>query len=198
MGCLTDKLSENIAIDCDNIVIPGLESDGVIIPYADFDKPGSTINDTINTLLDDLKCKAGSTGYLVEGVKQLNTTNSEFVPSEDRLDGHRHTFNFRVLSPSAENREQASKITKGERYVVVVNRKWKGANNEDAFLVYGFDAGMYCTTFTESSNENDGAILITLASKDTSLEREIPRNLLIGDYEATLAAFNNKFIEPAV
>lgn len=195
MGCLTDQLSADIAIDCDNIVIPGLESDAILIPYSEFDKSGSTINATIKTLLDDLKCKSGANGYKIEGVKQLNTTNSEFVPSEDRLDGHRHTFNFRVLSPSAANREQASKVAKGERYVVVVNRKWKGANNADAFLVYGFDSGLYCTTWTENPNENDGAILITLASKDTSLEREIPRNLLIGDYDATLIAFNNKFIE---
>jgi len=87
-------------------------------------------------------------------------------------------------------------LAKGESYIVVVNRKWKGANDEDAFLVFGYDAGLYLTEMTEASNENDGNILFALASKDISLETEMPRNLLMTNYATTLTAFDNKFATP--
>jgi hypothetical protein len=193
MGCLTDKLTANIAIDCLNLSIAGLESDVVVIPRSDFDRAASTVNATNDILLDLLACKAGSTGFILEGVKQLHSTNSEFVPSDETLDKFRHTFRGVILTPSAANRLQASKLAKGESYVVVVNKKWKGANDADAFQVLGYDAGLYITEMTEGSKDNDAAILFTLGSKDSSLENEMPRNLLITNYATTLTAFNNKF-----
>lgn len=196
MGCLTDKISANITVDCNNLSIAGLEADVIIIPRSVFDRANSTINASNDILLDDLKCLSGNTGYKLEGVKQLHSTNSEFVPSEETLDKFRHTFRGVILTPSAENRLQASKLAKGESYVVVVNKKWKGENDEDAFQVLGFDAGLYLTEMTEGSKDNDGAILFTLASKDSSLENDIPRNLLMTDYATTLTAFTNAFVEP--
>lgn len=196
MGCALDKISADILVDCDNLSISGLEADVILIPRSDFDRSASTINAGNDILLDNLACKSGSTGFKLEGVKQLHSTNMEFVPSEETVDKFRHTFRGVILTPSAENRLQASKLAKGESYIVVVNRKWKGANDEDAFLVFGYDAGLYLTEMTEASNENDGNILFALASKDTSLETEMPRNLLMTNYDTTLTAFNNKFATP--
>lgn len=193
MGCLTDKLSADIAIDCLNLSTSGLESDVVLIPRSDFDRAASTVNGTNNILLDNLACKSGATGFVLQGVKQLHSTNSEFVPSDETIDKFRHTFRGVVLTPSAVNRNQASKLAKGESYVAVVNKKWKGANDADAFQVLGYDTGLYVTEMTEGSKDNDAAILFTLASKDASLETEMPRNLLMTNYDTTLTAFNNKF-----
>lgn len=193
MGCLTDKLSADIIVDCDNLSFSGLESDVILIPRTDFDRTASTINATNNILLDNLTAKSGLTGFLLEGVKSLNSTNSEFVPSDETVDKFRHTFRGIIVTPSAANRQQASKLAKGQSYVVVVNKKWKGASDADAFQVLGYDAGLYLTEMTEGSNDNDANILFTLASKDASLETEMPRNLLMTDYETTLTAFNNKF-----
>jgi len=196
MGCITDKISADILVDCDNLSISGLEADVILIPRSDFDRSASTINAGNDILLDNLACKSGATGFKLEGVKQLHSTNSEFVPSEETVDKFRHTFRGVILTPSAENRLQASLLAKGESYIVVVNRKWKGANDEDAFLVFGYDAGLYLTEMTEASNENDGNILFALASKDISLETEMPRNLLMTNYATTLTAFDNKFATP--
>ena len=196
MGCITDKISADILVDCDNLSISGLEADVILIPRSDFDRSASTINAGNDILLDNLACKSGATGFKLEGVKQLHSTNSEFVPSEETVDKFRHTFRGVILTPSAENRLQASLLAKGESYIVVVNRKWKGANDEDAFLVFGYDAGLYLTEMTEASNENDGNILFSLASKDIRLETEMPRNLLMTNYATTLTAFDNKFATP--
>lgn len=194
--CLTDVISASIVNDCDNLAIAGIEADVVIIPHKLFDKTSSTVNASNRMLLDALELlTVGDVGFKIEGVKQLNGFLSEFVPNEDSLDRWRHTFDGRIMTPNAANRLQASKLTKGESYLVIVHRKYKGANNADAFLILGYDQGLEVTAMTENSRENDGAFLFTLASKDTRLEYDMPRNLLIGDYAATLTAFGNLFVQ---
>lgn len=199
MSCLTDKISADIAVDCDNLTIAGIEEDILLIPHGDVDKTSSVIDETNNMLITTLKCKPGTSGYLLEGVKQTNGYNSEFVPGDDQtLDKHRHGIRGRILTPSAANRQQYNKLGKGESYLAIVNKKYKGADSEDAFLVLGWDQGIYLTEGTESSYENDAAIVLAMASKDTMLELDSPRVLLETDYDTTLTAFNNKFAEAEV
>lgn len=193
-NCFLDSLSDDILNDCDNLSIGGIESDILIIPHPAVDKTASAINADNRILLDELALKAETIAYKLEGVKQLNAYNYEFVPGdENTLDKWRHTLTGVILTPSAANRLQASKLGKGESYMVVVNKKYKGADSEDAFLVLGWDAGLYLTEMTENSKENDAAINFTLSSKDQFLEKDMPRLLLETDYDTTLLAFNNKF-----
>lgn len=193
MGCLTDRLSSDFLNDCDNLSITGIESDVILIPLVDVDKTASVINVTNRMILDNLACASGKTGFILEGVKQLNGYNWEFVPSEETVDKYRHVFNGLIMTPSAENRLEASKMAKGESYLVVVHKKYKGANQEDAFLVLGWDTGLYVTEMTENSKESDSAIKFVISSKDDSLEYDAPRILLETNYATTLAAFVNKF-----
>lgn len=193
-NCFTEELTEDILNDCENLSIGGIESDVLLIPHEAVDKTASTINTDNRMLLDELVLKANATAYKLEGVKQLNGYNWEFVPGDDTtLDKWKHTFGGFILSPSAQNRLQANKLGKGKSYMVVVNKKYKGADSKDAFLVLGWTAGLYLTEMTENSKENDAMINFTLASKDKFLEKDSPRLLLETDYDTTLTAFNNKF-----
>ena len=193
--CYLDELSASIVNDCDNLAIAGIEADVVLIPFANFDKAGSTINATNRILLDDLLCQSGTSGFKLEGIKQLNGFDSEFVPVAESVDRWKHTFRGVIMTPSAENRLQASKLSKGTSYLVVINKKYKGANSEDAFIVLGWDAGLYITEMTESSKDNNGAILFTLSSQEDTLEYDMPRNLLETDYATTLIAFDAQFVQ---
>lgn len=198
-NCLTDRLSADIANDCENLSISGIESDILLIPHGDVDKTATTLDATNPLLITDLVLKAGKTGFLLEGVKQTNGYNTEFVPGDEQTpDKNRHVIRGRILTPSAANRLQANKLGKGEAYMAVVNKKYKGAGSADAFLVLGWDAGLYLRSKTESSTENDGAILLELASKDTMLEKDDPKILLETNYDTTLTAFNNKFAQAVV
>ena len=199
-NCLTDRLAADIVNDCENLSISGIESDILLIPHSDVDKTASTIDPTNPLLITDLVLKAGKTGFLLEGVKQTNGYNSEFVVGDEQTpDKSRHVIRGRILTPSAANRLQANKLGKGESYMAVVNKKYKGKDSKDAFLVLGWDAGMYLSSKTENSLENDGAILLEMSSKDTMLEKDDPKVLLETTYETTLTAFNNKFATaPAV
>ncbi len=193
MGCLTDKLAADILNDCDNLSISGIESDVLIVPFSDVDKAGSTINASNRMIVDDLVLKSGKTGLLLEGIKQTQGYNWEFIPSEETIDKYRHTFEGVIMTPSADNRLSASKMAKGESYMVIIHKRYKGANNADAFMVLGWDAGLYVTAMTENSKESDSAIKFTLASKDDTLEYDQPRLVLDTDYATTLASFTNKF-----
>ena len=197
MSCFTEELSDDILIDCLNLTKAGIETDVVIIPKKYIDYATSALNADNRILIDDLVLKAGNKGVKLEGVKQINGYNWEFVPSEETIDRYRHTFTGVIMTPSAANRLSASKLAKGEQYVVVVNKKYKGLNQADAFLVLGWDTGMYLTAMTENSAEVDSAIQFTLANKDGELEDEMPRILLETDHDTTLTSFNNLFEEAA-
>ena len=193
MSCFTDEIAGDILIDCDNLAIAGVEDDVVILPHDTVDKTVSTINATNRLLLDVLACTSGNTGFLLEGVKQAQGFLAEFVPSTDTFDKWRHTYDGVIGTPSAANRLQASKLSKGKPYMVVIRRRYKGAAKAEEFIVLGWDAGLYVTAMTENSRENDGMIKFTLASKDITLEYDMFRTLLDTDNGTTLTAFTNKF-----
>lgn len=196
MGCLTDRLAANIANDCDNLTVSGIESDALLIPHSAIDKTATTFDAINKMIITDLVLKSGSTGYLIEGVKQTNGYNWEFVKGDSQTrDMYKHLFNGMVLTPSAVNRESANKLGKGESYLVVVNKKYKGASNEDAFLVLGWSSGLYLNSMTENSREQNAAIVFELASDDEMLENNSPNILLDTDYATTLTAFSNKFVQ---
>jgi len=88
---------------------------------------------------------------------------------------------------------EASKMSKGESYMIVVHKRYKGEDEEDAFLVLGWDTGLYISEMNEGSTEADAAIVFVMSSKEDSLEYDAPRLLLETDYATTLAAFVNKF-----
>lgn len=192
-NCFLETLSDDILIDCDNLTKAGIETDVILIPRKQIDFSASTVDTQNRILITDIVLKEGSAAYLFEGVKQLNGYNWEFVPSDETIDRYRHTFSGVIMTPSAKNRLEASKLARGEQYVAVVNKKYKGADQEDAFLVLGWDTGMYVTEMSENSKEQDSAILFTLSNKDDELEDEAPRIFLDTDYDTTLTVFENKF-----
>ncbi|UAB85685.1 hypothetical protein INR75_06635 [Zunongwangia sp. SCSIO 43204] len=197
--CFIDEITGDITVNCDHMAVTGIESDIVLIPFGAEDKTGSAIDETNSQLITDLVLKAGKTGFKLEGIKQTNSHNSEFVPGDNQtLDGHRHRIGFRILSPTTANRAEANKLSKGGKYIAVVNRKYKGPSDQDAFLVLGWQYGMKLVEMTENSLENKGAIVGALQSEDDALEMDLPKNLLDADYDTTLTAFNNKFEQAAV
>ena len=196
MGCLTERLTADLVADCNNITVAGIEADILLIPLSDIDKTASTLDPENRLLATKLQLKPGTTALKLEGIKQLNGYNWEFVRGDNQtLDKFRHVFNGVIMTPSAANRLAANKLTKGEAYAVVVNKKYKGANSEDAFLLLGWDAGLYVTEMTENSRENNAAIQFTMSSVDEMLENDAPKIVRETDYATTLLAFENKFAQ---
>lgn len=188
-----DKLSADIIKDCDNKPIGGLEVSAVLINFEDIDKSASTLDATNDLIITNLATASSTSGFSLEGIKQTNGASFELVVKEDTFDAYKHLFSGVILTPSAANKKAMAEIASGGRYVVVVEKKFKGEDQAEAFEVLGWDSGLIISTLVWNSKESDGVIKFELASQDAYEEPEMTRNLLETDYTTTKTAFDAKF-----
>ena len=186
-------LTADIAKDCSVKPVGGIEVNVVLIPFESINKSTSTIDGTNKLLITDLATNTGTSGYFVEGVKQSQGASFEMVKKEDSFDMYKHTFSGVVLTPSVANKKSLSEVASGSRYVAVIEKKWKGVSDADAFEVLGWDAGLEIQEMTWNTKESDGIIKFVLANADGYEEPEMTRNLLETDYATTKTSFDNKF-----
>lgn len=191
----TGNLTADILFDCANAPVGGIEQNVVLINKDDIDLSATTLDATNRLLVTNIQVKPGKTGYRLTGVKQANGKAWELVKKENAPDKFKHTFSGVIFSPSLANKVQADNLSKGAKYVVVVEQSWKGAGNADAFEVLGYTSGLELVTMTNNSKENDNMIMFELASADGFEETTMPKTLLEESYTATKAAFDNKFIQ---
>lgn len=194
MAC-NGLIDDDILFDCDNGSVGGLEVNVVLVNSSDVDVTALTYNATNKLLMTNFQLSSGNTGYSFQGVKQVNSTAFELVKKDTGADKKKHIFNGVILNLSAANKLQLEQMSEGGKYVAIVERKWKGASNADAFEVYGITSGLELNVATYNSNENDGTATIELSSVDGYEEPKFPLTLLMTDYATTKTAFDNKFIE---
>jgi len=187
-------ITADILFDCANPSVGGLETDVLLINAEDVNIATTTVSTTNKILITNLALKTGKTGFLLQGVKQINGTSYELVKKEFGPDKFKHMFTGVILNPSAANKLQATNLSEGGKYIVVVEQKWKGASNADAFQVYGLKSGLELMTLTYNSKENDGTISFTLESTENFEEPTVPMTLLETDYATTKTAFDAKFL----
>jgi hypothetical protein len=187
-------LAGNILNDCDNSVIGGIEVDVMLFNLSDINKVATTYNTTNKLLVDNFELKAGKTGFLLDGVKQVNALKWELVKKELGNDKYKHTFTFVILNPSVANRKLLADMN-GGYFAVMVETKWKGASSAEPFLIGGYDSGMQLQTATFSTNENDGTISVEMSSVEGYEEPKPVLTFLDTDYATSKTLFDAKFIE---
>lgn len=186
-------ISADILFDCANPAIGGIETDVLLINAEDVDIATTTFSNSNKTVITNLALKSGKTGYVLQGVKQVNGANTELVKKEMGPDKFKHVFSGVILNPSAANKLQATSLSEGSKYVVVIEQKWKGASNADAFVVLGLKSGLELQTMVWNTKENDGTIAFTLESTERYEEPTLQLTLLETDYATTKTAFVAKF-----
>lgn len=190
----TGHLTADITFDCLNAPIGGIEQNIVLINKDDIDV-SATVTDPANRLkVTQITLKPGKTGHLLTGVKQANGKAWELVKKENAPDKFKHIFSGVIFTPSLANKTQADNLSKGSKYVAVIEQVWKGTNNADAFEVLGLTSGLELTTMTNSSKENDNMIMFELSSAEGFEETTMPKTFLATDYETSKTAFDNKFV----
>lgn len=191
----TGNLTADILFDCSNAPVGGIEQNVILINKDDIDSANTTIDVDNRVLLTNLQLKPGKTGHLLTGVKQSSGKAWELVKKENAPDKFKHTFSGVIFNPSAANKKQADSLSKGAKYIAVIEQVWKGTDSAEAFEVLGLTSGLELMTMTNSSKENDNMIMFELASSDGFEETTMPRTLLDGTYTATKTAFSNKFAQ---
>ena len=188
-----EKLTADIAKNCDEKPQGGIEVDIVIINYDDIDFASSTFDGSNDLLLTNLATVSGTSGFSIEGIKQTQGVSFELVKKEESFDGFKHTFAGVILAPSVANKKRLSEISSGGKYVVVVEKKWKGVDDADAFEVLGWNAGLEIATVIWNTKEADGVIKFELSSVDGFEETKMTLTNLETNYATTKVAFDAKY-----
>lgn len=195
MSCFT-KLITDLTFDCDNIPVSGIEVNALIINREDIDYVATTFDATYKSLITSLELKTGvNKGILLEGIKQTNFADSEVVVAEDTFNKFKHGFAGRITAMTKETRADIDNMVNYPHgFVVVVEKKWKGAGSASAFVVLGWKNGLHISEGKEATNELDGMFNFKLSSQDIALEPKNPYIVLETNYDTTKTAFDTGFV----
>ena len=184
------KVTADILFDCADKAKKGLDGGkAVIINWDDIDKAGST---EAAAIITDLVLQSGTSGFAAEWFKDLSSLNSNFSPSTEDIDGFIHNYLCRLATTSAENAERARELAQG-RFILVVETKYKGALNVEAFKVLGWECGLKLSELVLNTLENSGSMLYTIATEEGDFEG-YPYNLFLEtDYATSKATFDTLF-----
>lgn len=190
MSEICSTLATDILRDCTNKPVPGVEQKLVLIPAntrSSYTRSGGLI--TALTL--------SAAGFTIDGIKDIMNFQNSFVNPDDGESGFKHGIQgIRIQDPSVEVRNAINAMaTGGNKYFAVLERRWQGANQDDAFLFFGTEFGLEVPDggIIDNSNENDGCMVLTLTTGSIFKEPRVPDVLLLTNYDTTKTAFDAAF-----
>jgi hypothetical protein len=199
-GC-TDvcaKLVADMAYDCNNKSTGGIYQTIKLVNICDIvdNLADFTVNSTTGAT-----CSHTITAFAGDPA-DLNAVTANALPnkqlmfagfsSSDTDYGTYFTHNIQLFSQGMTEASicNIKALGNGAEVVAFVHQKNMGADNEEAFWVYGFNNGLKLGEVTFSTSENSGNILIPLTSKEPDLETQPPLRVLFSDYATTKAFFD--------
>ena len=164
------KLCESLiakAIDfaCDDLIVRGLESDGMIINRSDIDFAATVFDAQNPNIIKTLVLKTGKKGY---EVNQLGNTPFTGVQSTLEVGTYRNTWTHAipivVLSNTPDVAHNIIDGLSNGTFVVILRNKFKGSTGDAEYQVYGYTQGLVASEGTNDkySEDTDGGWIITL------------------------------------
>lgn len=196
MATICSKIASDITKQCGkDKPVQGIEQEIVLINEDDLAATGITFDSTDpDELITALALESGTSGFKVEGLKQIMNFANTFENPAEGESGTLHTIaGIRIADPSVAAQKFVNALVDGARVYAVVETKWKGSSNANAFKFFGLKFGLELKEMTDSSNENDGVKVLTLGTPEGFKEPLVPHQLLDTDYDTTKTAFDNKF-----
>ena len=193
MSIICTKISKNVVYDCNNKPVQGIEQRLLLINKQDLIASGITLDATYpNALITQIELLPNRIGYEIEGIKQIMNYTNSLVADDNSSDGVKHSITgIKIYDPSEQIRNEINKFIGGAEVYAVLERKWKGVNNEHAFLFFGKSFGLMLSEMKDDSA--DGVISISLSTPGKFKEPYLPHIFRDTDYETSLTAFNNRF-----
>lgn len=166
MANLCDSIiSSDINFACDELVVRGLESDGLIINRTDIDLAATVFDSNNKNVIKTLVLKTGKKAYEV-----IQMGNTPFTGTQTTLNvgTYKNSFTSNVaLAVLANTPDVCDKIIDGlanGKFVVILKNPNAGANGDAKYQVYGYAKGLTASEMTNEkwSEDTDGGWLITL------------------------------------
>lgn len=188
-------LKQDIAPDCKDPIVNGVEQRGVIINRKDIDFGASKFTSRSN-VIETLALLSTKKAYevVMYGKTPFTGTNTTFVAGTYQ-NSFTNTVSMVVLDNGPDVCENVIDGLANGEFVVILENKYKGLNQEAnqgdaAFQVYGWYQGLSATEITNDkySEETDGGWLVNLQ------ETKAPKSgvfLYKTSYAATKAAIES-------
>lgn len=193
------KVINDSLYNCDLKGISGIEQRVKLINRCDI-----TLSDwTIARSLTPTECSHMITAYTGEDPADLNAVTIEGIPGKRLLNAsfpwtngdygidYTHTVNLFAGALTQLALCNLKALGRGAEVIAIVEQRFKGADGDDSFLVYGWDQGLKLADGTFDHNENNGNLIIPLSSMDPDLEPDPPMVLLMTDYDTTKVWFDS-------
>lgn len=193
------KVINSSLYNCDQRGISGIEQRVKLINRCDI-----TLSQwTISRSLTPTTCSHMITAYTGTDPAALNAVTIEGIPGKRLLNAsfpwtngdyginYTHTVNLFAGALTQLALCNLKALGRGAEVIAIVEQRFKGADGDDAFLVYGWDQGLKLADGTFDHNENNGNLIIPLSSMDPDLEPDPPMILLMTDYDTTKVFFDS-------
>lgn len=198
MACtgICSVVKGDIIYNCEDKAVGGIVQTLKLINRCDIDLSewtvtrGGTTN-CANLITSTATDPATMASITVQGIPGKRLLNAGF--SSSNTDYGWYYTHFVNLFAQGLTQEVLCKIDafgNGAEVIAIVEQNFKGATDKDAFMIYGWDAGLKLGDMTFDTNENNGNTIIPLTSLDPDLEPHVPLTFLITDYATTKAFFD--------
>ncbi len=175
MSCNT-KITADI-LECSKLPTKGLKSKAWI-----FNADEVNYTKTKNKITA-ITMASGKTSFTAEGAKDFITTGHEAVVAEKKLTVYKHNFSVQAFPLTAIEKEN---LDVADNIIVIVEAN--GEKGEGVFLAYGVTNGLWKTTQTKSSADNNALTTYEFSSRDQMEERYSEYVVMMADYDATKTA----------
>lgn len=175
MSCNT-KITADI-LECAKLPTKGLKSKAWI-----FNADEVTFTMTKNKITA-ITMASGKTSFTAEGAKDFISAGYEAVVAENKLTVYKHNFSIQAFPLTAIEKENLDVV---DNIIVIVEAN--GEKGEGVFLAYGVTNGLWKTTQTKSSADNNALTTYEFSSRDQMEERYSEYVVMMADYDATKTA----------
>lgn len=155
-------IKQAITASCENPIVRGLESDGVIINRSDIDFSACTVSgNTISALV----LKSGKVGYPVYQMGSAPFTGTAIsLTTGTYKNKFQNTVSIAILDNSPEVAEKVIDGLANGSFVVVLRNRHKGEDGSSEYQVFGYHQGLVASAIENDkySEDLDGGWLVTL------------------------------------
>ena len=174
------KLAAPVALDCNNLPVPGTDE---VIYLGNFSQKGTTPF-TGGIYTNIALAATGQRLYKIEASNQVVVPTTELV-TEGVAPGHTHNVAGVWPSLGATELDELEKLLLGRVFCIVQ----KYYSPSPKFFIFGWTNGMRASALAWELNNTatDGLPSFTISTLPGFKEPKLPRELLITDYDTTLA-----------
>lgn len=158
-------IAADIDFACEDLIVKGLEADGLIINRSDIDFSATTFNSSNPNIIESLTLKTGKYAY---AVNQMGNTPFTGTQSTLEVGTYRNTWTHDIPIVVLNNGPEVARdiidgLSNGT-FVVILRNKHKGQSGEAEYQVYGYTQGLVASEGTNDkySDDTDGGWIITL------------------------------------